>query len=79
MPYAIFSYTALVPWTYFSSALTAASGSLISSSGMLTKVYFPRLIIPIAPVLSKLDTIWALKDVSFEVKRKEHFWSHHEL
>jgi lipopolysaccharide transport system permease protein len=54
VPYAIFSYAALVPWIYFSSALTGASGSLISSSGMITKVYFPRLIIPIAPVLSKL-------------------------
>jgi lipopolysaccharide transport system permease protein len=54
VPYAIFSYAALVPWTYFSSALTGASSSLISSSGMITKVYFPRLIIPIAPVLSKL-------------------------
>jgi lipopolysaccharide transport system permease protein len=54
VPYAIFSYAALVPWTYFSSALTGASGSLIGASGMLTKVYFPRLIIPIAPVLSKL-------------------------
>lgn len=54
VPYAIFSYTALVPWTYFSSSLNASSASLISSKGMITKVYFPRLIIPIAPVLSKL-------------------------
>jgi lipopolysaccharide transport system permease protein len=54
VPYAIFSYTALVPWTYFSSALTGATGSLISSSSMITKVYFPRLVIPLAPVLGKL-------------------------
>ena len=54
VPYAIFSYTALVPWTYFAGALTGASGSLLSSSGMMTKVYFPRLVIPIAPVMSKL-------------------------
>jgi lipopolysaccharide transport system permease protein len=54
VPYAIFSYTALVPWTYFSGALTASTGSLVASSSMLTKIYFPRLIIPIAPVLSKL-------------------------
>ena len=53
-PYAIFSYTALVPWTYFASALTGATGSLISSSNMITKVYFPRLVIPLAPVLGKL-------------------------
>lgn len=54
VPYAIFSYTALVPWTFFSSSLTSASGSLISSKNLITKVYFPRLVIPIAPVLGKL-------------------------
>ena len=54
VPYAIFSFTALVPWTYFSTALTDASGSLIAGSGMLTKVYFPRIIIPMTPVLGKL-------------------------
>jgi lipopolysaccharide transport system permease protein len=54
VPYAIFSFTALVPWTYFSGSLSASSGSLLSASGMMTKVYFPRLIIPIAPVISKL-------------------------
>ena len=54
MPYAIFSYTALVPWTFFSTSLTSASGSLISSKNLITKVYFPRLVIPIAPVLGKM-------------------------
>jgi lipopolysaccharide transport system permease protein len=54
VPYAIFSYTALVPWTYFSTALAGATGSLVSSSSIITKVYFPRLAIPIAPVLAKL-------------------------
>jgi len=54
VPYAIFSFTALLPWTYFSGALASSSGSLLSVSGMMTKVYFPRLIIPMAPVLSKL-------------------------
>ena len=54
VPYAIFSYTALVPWTFFSGALTRASGSLTSAAGMITKVYFPRLIIPMAPILGKL-------------------------
>ena len=49
VPYAIFSYTALVPWTYFAGSLTASSGSLISSSNLLTKVYFPRIVIPVAP------------------------------
>jgi lipopolysaccharide transport system permease protein len=54
VPYAIFSYAALVPWTYFSNSLADTTGSLIASSNMLTKVYFPRLIIPMTPVLSKL-------------------------
>ena len=54
VPYAIFSYTALVPWTYFSGALSSSSTSLLSASGMMTKVYFPRLVIPLSPVLSKL-------------------------
>ena len=54
VPYAIFSYAAVVPWTFFSQSLTASSSSLTASSNLLTKVYFPRLIIPIAPILSKL-------------------------
>jgi lipopolysaccharide transport system permease protein len=54
IPYPLFSYTALVPWTYFSGAVTQAGGSLTGAAGMFTKVYFPRMVIPIAPVLSKL-------------------------
>lgn len=54
LPYAIFSYTALVPWTYFSNSLNDAGASLIVFKDMLTKVYFPRLVIPIAPVIAKL-------------------------
>ncbi len=54
VPYSIFCFTALVPWTYFSNALSSSSVSLLSSAGIMTKVYFPRLIIPMAPVLSKL-------------------------
>lgn len=54
IPYPIFSYAALLPWTYFSSALTSSSASLISNANMLSKVYFPRLIIPMTAVLAKL-------------------------
>ena len=54
VPYAIFSFTALVPWTFFSQALTQSTGSLISASNMLNKVYFPRILIPLAPIMSKL-------------------------
>jgi lipopolysaccharide transport system permease protein len=54
VPYAIFSYTALVPWTYFSNSLTASATSLVTSTQMVQKVYFPRLVIPFSPVLSTL-------------------------
>jgi lipopolysaccharide transport system permease protein len=54
VPYPIFAYTALVPWTYFSTAMSSSTQSLISNAGMLSKVYFPRLVIPMTPVLAKL-------------------------
>jgi lipopolysaccharide transport system permease protein len=53
-PYPIFAYTALIPWTYFSAAMTNSTQSLVNNAGMLTKVYFPRLIIPMVPVLAGL-------------------------
>ena len=54
IPYPIFSYAALIPWTYFSAAMNASTLSLIAGKGIFTKVYFPRLIIPLTPILSKL-------------------------
>ena len=52
LPYPIFSYAALVPWTFFANALTQASNSLVLSSNMIKKIYFPRLALPIATVLA---------------------------
>jgi lipopolysaccharide transport system permease protein len=52
IPYPIFSYAALVPWTFFSRGLTQASNSLVGSANMIKKIYFPRLAMPIATVLS---------------------------
>jgi lipopolysaccharide transport system permease protein len=52
VPYPIFSYTALIPWTLFSKALHDASRSLVASSHMITKIYFPRMILPLASVLA---------------------------
>lgn len=52
IPYPIFAYAALVPWTFFANGLGKASNSLVSNSGLIKKVYFPRLSIPIASVLS---------------------------
>lgn len=54
IPYPVFSYAALVPWTFFGSSLTKASTSLVSNADMIKKVYFPRLALPIAGVLGGL-------------------------
>jgi lipopolysaccharide transport system permease protein len=54
IPYPIFAYAALVPWTFFAQGLTQSSNSLVGSSHLITKVYFPRLVIPISSVLSGL-------------------------
>jgi lipopolysaccharide transport system permease protein len=54
VPYPVFSLAALVPWAYFSSALTGSSHSLVNSRSLLTKVYFPRLVIPASPVFAAL-------------------------
>ncbi len=54
LPYAIFSFAALVPWTYFQNSTTLAIQSLVSNSTVFTKVYFPRLIIPFTPVVAGL-------------------------
>lgn len=48
IPYPIFAFTALLPWTYFATAVSQAGGSLISEAQLLKKIYFPRLIVPIA-------------------------------
>jgi lipopolysaccharide transport system permease protein len=52
VPYPIFSFAALVPWTFFANGLTQSSQSLVAGSNLIKKIYFPRLAIPIATVLS---------------------------
>jgi len=54
IPYPIFVYTGLLVWQFFSSSLTDASNSLVANQGMLTKIYFPRLILPISVIVTKL-------------------------
>lgn len=54
IPYPIFAYAALVPWTFFAHGLSHASTSVVGSGNLVKKVYFPRLVIPIAAVLSGL-------------------------
>jgi lipopolysaccharide transport system permease protein len=61
VPYPVFSLAALVPWTFFANGLAQASNSLVGSANLITKVFFPRLVIPISSVLSGvIDTLFAL-------------------
>ena len=54
IPYVLFSTVAIIPWTYMSDSMGASSQSLVSGSGMLGKVYFPRIIFPLTSILAKL-------------------------
>jgi homopolymeric O-antigen transport system permease protein len=54
VPYPVFNLAGLVPWTYFAFGLTEAANSVVGSRQLITKVYFPRLAIPLAPVLAGL-------------------------
>lgn len=54
VPYPLFALAALIPWNYFTGSLTRASQSLVQSSNLITKVYFPRLIIPVSGVVAGL-------------------------
>ena len=60
IPYPLFAYAALVPWTFFANSLTQASNSLLQNSNMLKKIYFPRLVMPISSVISgTVDFVFA--------------------
>jgi lipopolysaccharide transport system permease protein len=52
LPYPLFSYAGLLPWTFFVQGLTQSSNSLVGSANLIKKVYFPRLVIPLAAILS---------------------------
>jgi lipopolysaccharide transport system permease protein len=52
IPYALFSLSALVPWTYFSTAMLLASESLVINSGLVSKIYFPRIFMPVGVVIA---------------------------
>lgn len=54
LPYPIFAYTALLPWNYFAQAVDRSSNSLVASAGLITKVYFPRLVIPVSAAIAPL-------------------------
>jgi lipopolysaccharide transport system permease protein len=54
LPYAVFALSALVPWGYFTAAMTRSSTSLVDSASLITKVYFPRLVIPLSATIAGL-------------------------
>jgi len=54
IPYPLFALAGLVPWTFFANAITASGNSLVGSANLITKVYFPRLIVPAAAMLAGL-------------------------
>lgn len=54
IPYPIFSYTATLPWELFATALSVASRSMVANSNMVSKIYFPRMIVPLASVMSSV-------------------------
>jgi lipopolysaccharide transport system permease protein len=70
VPYPVFAFTALLPWTYFAQAITRSGTSLVGDSNLIKKVYFPRLIIPLAAVVSPLLDLF----VSFLVLLAMMIW-----
>ncbi len=54
VPYPVFSFAALVPWSFFATAMTQSSNSLVGAANLIKKVYFPRLVVPISSVVSPL-------------------------
>ena len=72
IPYPVFAYAALLPWSYFAQSLNTCSNSLVGNSHLITKVYFPRLIIPISSVLSGLVDF----SISFSILLAMMFYYH---
>jgi lipopolysaccharide transport system permease protein len=70
LPYPIFAFAALVPWTFFTRGLSLSSESLVANSHLITKVYFPRLLVPLARVLGALPDFIA----SFSVLLGMMWW-----
>lgn len=65
VPYVLFLYSGLLPWTFFTNAVSTSSHSLIASAQMITKVYFPRSLVPLAAVLVRLSDFLAASVILF--------------
>ena len=58
IPYPLFAFAALLPWSYFALAMSKISGSLVSSANLVTKIYFPRLLIPLAAAIAPIVDVF---------------------
>jgi lipopolysaccharide transport system permease protein len=74
VPYPIFTYSALLPWTYFASAVALASASLVSNRALVTKVYFPRVLLPLAGVAVPLVDLVLAFSVLVAMMAWFHIW-----
>jgi lipopolysaccharide transport system permease protein len=74
VPYAIFAYAGLLPWTFFSNTVTNSSNSLVGSAALITKVYFPRIVIPAAAVLAGLVDLAVASGVLFAMMAYYRVW-----
>lgn len=76
IPYAIFVYSGLLYWNYFSSALTSASASFVADAGIIQKVYFPRLIIPLSTSITPMIDFAIALVILFLIMIYYHFTPH---
>lgn len=74
IPYPLFAYAGLLVWTLFAQGLTQAAGSLVGSANLITKVYFPRLVVPLAAVLGGLVDFAVALPVLFVMMAHYHRW-----
>jgi lipopolysaccharide transport system permease protein len=74
VPYPVFAFVALLPWQLFSTALTTSSNSIVGSSHLVSKVYFPRLIVPIASVTATLVDFVVVLVIAFVLMAAYRIW-----
>lgn len=74
IPYPIFIFSGLIFWNYFSTALSGANGSLIDSQGIIQKIYFPRLIIPLTTTITPFVDFLIVFVIFFGLMGYYHFW-----
>jgi lipopolysaccharide transport system permease protein len=72
VPYPVFSYSALVPWTYFSGAMAISANSLVGNSNLLTKVYFPRFAIPASAAFAGILDYFIASTILFGIMAYYH-------